>query len=721
MKHTALFLLLTLMASAIETIAQPNWILYPKGNGKKFYMYDNQRNKHIGNEPLMYEVSSHWIQHGGKWFYNGRSYTTGQMGLLDGQNIDQWVIAPEYDELNEIGCLPFKSCGWLAAKKNGQWGVIDVENNMIIIDIAYSFIQADATGQTLNYGGNRIEVAKLHRKIAQAKAAVAEEKARKERKKAEAKALAEKKQQLASFTTYAQKYVQPRMAIWQQKGEFEKVADYTRRVSGENRQRQIDILTREAEAQFLKENRELIDLATLTLNTYDSENEVFALRSDKFGLLLLPVPISEAPKFKQNFAKKVIKNEQYFVENDKFALASFDITVNGKSYRYSNQNALNYSQYQLNPDALDLPSINIVTGQSSASANKPKVSVKLAESGGSNYSSAEVYLWIDITPGEGKKPALYVEINGADAIKLEPLEQTSKGARSVKGKQYRLNLPTEPGKSCYLAFSARDELNITSETQKVEMKYVGQVIKPRLILFAVGVGDYTSGDLPKLTYAAKDARDFASTIEQSNLEDYSEFKKHILIDKQATRSNINKGIREVLDEARGNDVVMFYFSGHGERDGEETYFMTINASREAPNDEGVSFRDLKNNMKKLVERQSKVLIFMDACYSGAMRTADRNSKSAAPNITELRLENAIEFYSSTASQESAEDKNLSNGIFTAGLIRGLRGEAANKDGYITANTLRTYLVDYVGKNNSKQTPVVAGWEAGDITIFRIKK
>lgn len=668
-----------------------------------------------------YQNIGYCLNYQGTYYYMLQGQN-GLWGVVSSKNYDEWILEPLYSMMEPFD---FQQTGCITVRSGQDWGLVDTKGRMLL-PCKYKLIWGNASQLTAQDWNNKehhfvtrnlaIQADNEEKKNIQKRAA--EEKAKRER---EAKIKMEKEQQLASFTTYAQKYVQPRMAIWQQKGEFEKVADYTRRVSGENRQRQIDILTREAEAQFLKENRELIDLATLTLNTYDSENEVFALRSDKFGLLLLPVPISEAPKFKQNFAKKVIKNEQYFVENDKFALASFDIMVNGKTYRYSNQNALNYSQYQLNPDALDLPSINIVTGQSSASANKPKVSVKLAESGGSNYSSAEVYLWIDITPGEGKKPALYVEINGADAIKLEPLEQTSKGARSVKGKQYRLNLPTEPGKSCYLAFSARDELNITSETQKVEMKYVGQVIKPRLILFAVGVGDYTSGDLPKLTYAAKDARDFASTIEQSNLEDYSEFKKHILIDKQATRSNINKGIREVLDEARGNDVVMFYFSGHGERDGEETYFMTINASREAPNDEGVSFRDLKNNMKKLVERQSKVLIFMDACYSGAMRTADRNSKSAAPNITELRLENAIEFYSSTASQESAEDKNLSNGIFTAGLIRGLRSEAANKDGYITANTLRTYLVDYVGKNNSKQTPVVAGWEAGDITIFRIKK
>lgn len=645
-------------------------------------------------------------------------------GVISSKNYSQWYIKPEYTDIYPITDY-IETMGCISVQKGGEWGVIDLTTKEIILPIKFKGTGVGTSTTSIRTVGWDNNVTEYN--------IVSIRKERKAKKEAEAKAKQEeqarvaellrereqrqiKEEKLASFTKYATAYVQPKMAEWQKKGEFEKVADYTKRVSGENRQRKIDALTKEAEDRFIKENRENINLrSSIYLESYDSENEVFSLNSSKFGRLLLPVPISNGPAFKQGFSNATIKNEKYFIENDKIALASFDITVSGKTYHYSNNNALNYSQYQLNPDALDLPAINIVTGNSTASMRKPKVQI-LSPSNGSQYQQGTVSFRINVVPGDGQQPVLYVEINGAEAVALQPVEQGAKGARAVEGKLYEVSLPTEPGKAVNLAFTARDEQNVTSETQKVKLTYVGQVRKPQLILFAVGVGDYTSGDLTKLRYAAKDARDFSATIRQCNLSDYTGLKEHLYTDRQATRSNINKGLREVLGEAQSGDVVMFYFSGHGVQDGSETYFMTVDASSEAPSDEGVNFADLKNNMRKLTERQVKVVAFMDACHAGAMVGA----KGAAPKLTELDVQNVIEFYSSTTGEESAEDEKLQNGVFTAGLISGLKGAAANADGYITVNTLRTYLSDYVRNKNSRQTPVFKGVDAGDITLFHKK-
>ena len=526
-----------------------------------------------------------------------------------------------------------------------------------------------------------------------------------------------KKRQLASFKEYATAYIQPRINAWQVKSEFEKVEDYQRRVGGNNRQRKIDELSLEAEKLFIKENIETYKFTEdLSLGDYDSENEVFAIRSPRYGLLLIPVPLANAPSFKDGFEKAKIKNERFFVEKDKIAVAEFDIKVGRNTYHYTNNNSLNYVQYKYDPANLNLQDINIVSGNKSNNTERKPIVKVISPANGTQYQQSDVTFNIEVTPGDGKQVNLYVSINGADYVEINPVEQSSKGARVAKGKNYVLNLPSTPGSEVNLAFQARDEYNIASEDQRVKMLYVGQVRKPQLILFAVGVGDYTSGDLTKLRYAAKDARDFSATIRQCNLNDYTGLKEHLYTDRQATRSNINKGLREVLNEAQGGDVVMFYFSGHGVQDGSETYFMTVDASSEAPSDEGINFADLKNNMRKLTERQVKVVAFMDACHAGAMVGA----KGAAPKLTELDVQNVIEFYSSTTGEESAEDEKLQNGVFTAGLISGLKGAAANADGYITVNTLRTYLSDYVRNKNSRQTPVFKGVDAGDITLFHKK-
>lgn len=605
----------------------------------------------------------------------------------------------------------FRETGAFAAVKGGKYGMIDFKGNTVV-DFIYSDIRfPDGRNEVhLFKKGSRYE--KITYDLLASRVIENLKKSNAEKQKNVEK----KKENLSSFTRYATAYVKPRMAEWQQKGEFEKVADYTKRVSGENRQRKIDELTREAENNFIRENTEMVNLrSTISLETYDSENEVFSLNSTKFGRLLIPVPISNGPAFKQAFGSATISNEKYFVDNDRLAIASFDIMVGGRSYHYSNNNSLNYSQFQLNPDALDLPAINIVTGNSTASMRKPKVII-LSPQSGSQYDNGTVSFRINIVPGDGQQPVLYVEINGAEAIELQPVNQQSKGARAVEGKLYEINLPTTPGTPCYLTFSARDEQNISSEPQRVKLIYTGQIVKPKLILFAVGVGDYpAASDLTKLRFSAKDASDFTRTVENANLEDYTSLLKHVYIDNDATRKNLNSGLRQLLNEASQGDVVMFYFSGHGVQDGSETYFMTIDASQDAPSD-GISFADLKNNMRKLTDRQVKVVAFMDACHAGAMVGA----KGAAPKLTELNVENVIEFYSSTQGEESAEDEKLQNGVFTAALVSGLNGAAANKDGYITVNTLRTYITDYVREHNKKQTPMFKGVDAGDITLFHKK-
>jgi hypothetical protein len=724
MKRIALLLLTILLLANYYSFAQevkPQW----DNNTipSKMGLYNERTQRWVSTK--RYQNGGSYQNYRGVYYYSFQA-ENGLWGVVSSQNYNEWHFQPThtYDEW-----FAFSETGCMKIQKGQDWGLIDIKGR-ILLPVRYQNIWGNTQIVSASDWDNRTYDFNLKQLFAEADAREERERQEKARKAAEEKARLEaeakraqeirdaelKQQKLASFTKYASEYVQPRMAEWQQKGEFEKMADYQRRVSGERRQQKIDEMTQEAEQLFIKENSDFINLKTiLTLGTYDSENEVFPLQNNKFGMLLLPVPISDGPAFKQNFSKAQITNEKYFVDKDKIALASFDVIVNDKTYHYSNNNALNYSQYQLNPDALDLPAINIVTGSSNATMRKPRVMV-ISPQTGSQYQQSTVVFRINIIPGDGQHPTLYVEINGADKIEIKPLDQQSKGARATDGHLYELNLPTEPGKSVNLAFSAVDEQNISSETQKVRLIYTGQMMKPRLILFTVGVGDYTSGDITKLRYAAKDARDFVTTIENANLEDYTELIKHVYIDKNATRKNITSGLRSLLDEVRQGDVVMFYFSGHGVQDGSETFFMTVDASSESPDEEAVSFSSLKNSMRKLTERHAKVITFMDACHAGAMA----NAKGSAPKLTELDIEDVIEFYSSTKGEESAEDEKLENGVFTSALITGINGAAANAEGYITVNTLRIYINDYVRNHNNRQTPVVRGADAGDITLFRKK-
>ena len=162
-------------------------------------------------------------------------------------------------------------------------------------------------------------------------------------------------QQRSSFSGFAKPYVEERINAWQKKGEFEKTSDWQARVNESTRNRKIAELAREAEQLYIKQYGWNM---TYTLGRYDADNEVYLIIcNDKE--LLVPVPIAEAPAFKQNW-ESVVKTPKYFIENDRLAVAEVAFTMpGGKTYRYSNAASLQYTMaevsYNFDPIEISVP------------------------------------------------------------------------------------------------------------------------------------------------------------------------------------------------------------------------------------------------------------------------------------------------------------------------------------------------------------------------------
>ena len=157
------------------------------------------------------------------------------------------------------------------------------------------------------------------------------------------------------FSVFAKNYVESRINAWQKKGEFEKTSDWQARVTESTRNRKIAELAREAEQLYIKQYGWNM---TYTLGRYDADNEVYLIIcNDKE--LLVPVPIAEAPAFKQNW-ESVVKTPKYFIENDRLAVAEVAFTMpGGKTYRYSNAASLQYTMaevsYNFDPIEISVP------------------------------------------------------------------------------------------------------------------------------------------------------------------------------------------------------------------------------------------------------------------------------------------------------------------------------------------------------------------------------
>lgn len=329
----------------------------------------------------------------------------------------------------------------------------------------------------------------------------------------------------------------------------------------------------------------------------------------------------------------------------------------------------------------------------------------LSPKNGSQYSSPEVTFTYETSTHDGSEPEIIAYINGE-------LQPRTKGVKRV-GKQITLTLPRVS--DCRVQLIAKDNRGQNSDPAVVLLHYRGDRPKPALHVFAVGVSDYDQADL-KLQHAAKDAADFLNTVKTCNLSQYQSLKTANLVqDKAATDKNIKKGLSNLVNSANQGDVILLFFSGHGAKEGAETYFLSCNAESNDLFASAVDFDIIRSALKRLKDRKCRIIIFMDACHSGSMygvKSTAETFSMAEPDI--------IGFYSSTEAQKSNESEQWENGIFTKALLEGIKGKAVDEEGNITLDALELYIRNQVRQaTNGRQMPIFENRQ-GNFILFEKK-
>lgn len=223
---------------------------------------------------------------------------------------------------------------------------------------------------------------------------------------------------------------------------------------------------------------------------------------------------------------------------------------------------------------------------------------------------------------------------------------------------------------------------------------ITQVAQSKVLLVAVGIGDYPK-PINKLNLPTKDALAIQTLIDKNG-----DSGTAILLDQAATKSAIISEIHARFDHASTDDIIIFFFSGHGYKggfvayDGELPYSMI----REA-----MGSSKCKNKM-----------IFADACFSGKMRQGKRQVKE------EHSDSNVMLFLSSRDNETSIERRDMTNGFFTVCLKDGLSGKAdANRDRTITAKEIFDFVSTNVKKlSRDKQHPVMWGNFSNNMPVIR---
>lgn len=221
-------------------------------------------------------------------------------------------------------------------------------------------------------------------------------------------------------------------------------------------------------------------------------------------------------------------------------------------------------------------------------------------------------------------------------------------------------------------------------------------IQAKTYIVCAGIADYP-GARNDLRVSANDAVTIAHIFAKNNNAEGLYY-----TNQDATISNVLNGMNQVFSKANANDVVIFYFSGHGIPGGFVCYdgFLYYKSVFKA-----------MSNCKAL----NKVVI-ADACFSGKMRNTQRRND----NYSKL---NAMLFLSSRSNEQSMEmprQTGFGNSLFTAYLERGLRGGAdIDRNRTITARELYNYVHNgVVSLSGGRQHPVMWGKFDGNMPIIK---
>jgi formylglycine-generating enzyme required for sulfatase activity len=192
--------------------------------------------------------------------------------------------------------------------------------------------------------------------------------------------------------------------------------------------------------------------------------------------------------------------------------------------------------------------------------------------------------------------------------------------------------------------------------------------------------------LSTLKYAAHDAGVIAELLRKHG------FSTELLIDGAATSGAVLAALEATTRRfSGGGGTLLFYFSGHGFEESRSNYLAT----------HGAALADLRGTalaldaVRERLERSGSMrqVMFIDACRNeaarGARGSAGRSFRSFAAG-TGIRM-----LFSTVPGGVSYEDDELQQGVFSFYLAEGLRGKAAQADGFITFADLAGYVTDNV--------------------------
>jgi hypothetical protein len=207
-----------------------------------------------------------------------------------------------------------------------------------------------------------------------------------------------------------------------------------------------------------------------------------------------------------------------------------------------------------------------------------------------------------------------------------------------------------------------------------------------------------------------DVNDVAATLTSPNYCAYAPANVVTLLDANATRAAVLKGLDELAAQASPDDTVCVFFSGHGAVVGnagnEDSVLVTVDSDLADTENTTISSDELAAALAQI--KAKRLLVFIDACHAGGAAISKSLTDGKGHEFKSGYTQNAFAklaagsgralMASCRADEESAVFPNARNSVFTTVLLAGLRGAAdKNASGFIKVFDLFNYIAEEVPK------------------------
>lgn len=249
------------------------------------------------------------------------------------------------------------------------------------------------------------------------------------------------------------------------------------------------------------------------------------------------------------------------------------------------------------------------------------------------------------------------------------------------------------------------QLNKPSEHMTILSDETKKLKDGEVKIWAVIVGVANYNHMPSLRYTDDDAYRFYAFLKSPEGGALPENQIKILVDENAKKSTILKEMQTLYMQADADDVVMFYFSGHG-----------LEGSFIPSDYDGYNNQLYHKEINQVLDASTAKhkVCFADACHAGSFDIAAKTAYGASldnfySSFTQSQGGTAL-LLSSKAEEVSLEYSGLRQGIFSHFLMRGLAGESnVNNDKLVTLGELSDYVQREVKSYTAgKQSPRIIG-------------